>query len=84
VTTDTTVHHWSRAGDSLIFLGNPGDNWGIELPKLEIYSVSIKSGDVVAQLAGKPEFEPLVSPDVQDRVHWRTKVQTYPGFQVTS
>lgn len=71
---------WSRDGGSLIFSGNRNDDWELNFRNSEIYSVSIKTGDIVALTdRNGPDAEPVVSPDGR-KIAYRSvddKVQTY-------
>ena len=71
---------WSRDGGSLIFSGNRNDDWEPKFRNSEIYSVSIKGGDIVALTdRNGPDAEPVVSPDGRKIAYWsfEDKVQTY-------
>ncbi len=71
---------WSRDGGSLIFSGNRNDDWELNFRNSEIYSVSIKNGDIVALTdRNGPDAEPVVSPDGRKIAYWSEddKVQTY-------
>jgi len=72
--------HWSRDGGSLIFSGNRNEDWEREFRNSEIYSVSIKNGEIVALTDRHgPDVEPVVSPDGRKIAYWSVedKVQTY-------
>jgi len=71
---------WSRDGGSLIFSGNRNDDWEQNFRNSEIYSVSIKTGDIVPLTdRNGPDAEPVVSPDGRNIAYWSVddKVQTY-------
>ena len=72
--------HWSRDGGSLIFSGNRNEDWEREFRNSEIYSVSVKDGDIVALTdRNGPDADPVVSPDGRKIAYWSVedKVQTY-------
>ncbi len=71
---------WSRDGDSLVFSGNRNDDWELNFRNSEIYSVSIKNGEIVALTdRNGPDAGPVVSPDGGKIAYWSVedKVQTY-------
>ncbi len=71
---------WSRDGSSLIFSGNRNDDWELDYANSEIYSVSLRSGDVVALTDRKgADADPVVSPDGRKIAYWsiEDKVQAY-------
>jgi dipeptidyl aminopeptidase/acylaminoacyl peptidase len=67
-------------GNSLVFSGNRNDDWELDYRNSEIYSVSVRTGEVVALTDRQgPHSEPVISPDGRKIAYtgYDDKVQTY-------
>jgi len=67
--TSGNFHHrgklaWSKSGDEIVFSANRVDDWEYQVLESDLFSVSVKSGDI-AQITDAPgrEFSPSYSPD---------------------